>query len=94
MKDLDFVSTLANPDVWIWEAVYEDGFKYYEMLFVYIDDILSVLHKETDIIREITAIYRAKERSIKPPAIYLGANTMKLQMSDGREVWGSSSRVL
>ena len=27
LKDLDFVSTLADPDVWIREAVREDGFK-------------------------------------------------------------------
>ena len=36
--------------------------------------------------------YRAKEGSIKPPDIYLGANIMKVQMLDVPEVWGSSSR--
>ena len=35
---------------------------------------------------------RAKEGSIKPPDIYLGANIMKVQMPDRRELWGSSSR--
>ena len=55
MKDLDFVSTLTDPDVWIREAVCEDGFKYYEMLFVYVDDILAVLHKTTDVIKKIKA---------------------------------------
>ena len=50
------------------------------MLFVYIDDILAVLHKATDDIKEITAFYRAKEGSIKPLDIYLGANIMKVQM--------------
>ena len=92
LKDLDFVSTLADPDVWIREAVHEDGFKYYEMLFVYVDDILAVLHKAKDVIKEITAFYRAKEGIIKPPDIYLGVNIMKVQMPDSREVWGSSSR--
>ena len=62
------------------------------MLFLYVDDILVVLHKATDVIKEITAFYRAKEGSIKPPDIYLGANITKLQMPDSREVWGSSSR--
>ena len=27
LKDLDFVSTLADPDMWIREAVREDSFK-------------------------------------------------------------------
>ena len=31
LKDLDFVSTLSDSDIWIREAVREDGFKYYEM---------------------------------------------------------------
>ena len=42
LKDLDFVLTLADPDIWIREVVREDGFKYYEMLFVYVDNILAV----------------------------------------------------
>ena len=92
MKDLDFVSTLAVPDIWIREEVRENDFNYYEMLFVYVDDILVVLHKATDVIKEITAFYRAKEGSIRPPDIYLGANIMKVQIPDGREVWSSSSR--
>ena len=92
MKDLDLVSTLADPDIWIREAVHEDGFKYYEMLFVYVDDILAVSHKATGVIKGITEFYRVKEGSIKPPDIYLGANIMKVQMTDGRKVWGSSSR--
>ena len=44
LKDLVFVSMLADPYVWIREAFREDGFKYYEMLFLYVDDILAVLH--------------------------------------------------
>ena len=51
MKDLDSVSTLADPYVWIREAVREDSLKYYEILFVYVDDILAVSHKATDVIK-------------------------------------------
>ena len=54
------------------------------MLFVYVDDILALLHKETEVITEITSFYKAKEGSIKPPDIYLGANIDKIQMPDGR----------
>ena len=50
------------------------------------------MHKATDDIKEITAFYRSKKGSIKPPDIYLIANIMKLQMPDGSGVWGSSSR--
>ena len=59
---------------------------------MYIDDILAVSHKAADVIKEITAFYRAKEGSIKPPDVYLGVNIMKVKIPDSREVWGSSSR--
>ena len=86
LKVLDFVSTLANTDIWIREEVREDDFKYYEMLFVYVDNILAVLHMAPDVIMEITAFYRAKEGSIKPPDIYRSVNITKVQIPDGREV--------
>ena len=62
------------------------------MLFVYVDNILAVLHKATDVIKDTKAFYRTKGGSIKPPDIYFGANIMKVQMPNNREVWGSSSR--
>ena len=59
---------------------------------MYVDDILAVFYKATDVIKEVTEFYRSKEGSIKPPDIYLGVNIMKVQMPDICEVWGSSSR--
>jgi hypothetical protein len=40
-----FISTIADPDVWIQLATCEDGYKYYEMLLVYVDNVLAVLHE-------------------------------------------------
>ena len=62
------------------------------MLFVYVDDIVALSHKATEVITENTSFYKAKEGSIKPPDVYLGENIDKIQMPEGREVWGSSSR--
>ena len=92
MVQLGFKSTRADPDVWIRASVSLDVGKYYEMLFLYVDDILALSHKATEVITEITSFYKAREESIKPPDIYLGANIDKIQMPDGREVWVSSSR--
>jgi hypothetical protein len=49
------------------------------MLFVHVDDILALSHKAKDAIKEIAAYYKAKEGSIKPPGIYLGANVLKMR---------------
>jgi hypothetical protein len=93
LQDLGYESLKADPDVWLQKAVKDDGHEYYEMLFVYIDDILALSHKAKDAITEITEFYKAKEGSIKLPDIYLGANVLKMQLPDGREVWATLPRT-
>ena len=78
LVQLGFKSIRADPDVRIRAAVCLDGGKYYEMIFVYVDDILALSHKATEVITKITSLYKAKEGSIKPPDIYLGANIDKI----------------
>jgi hypothetical protein len=63
------------------------------MKCVYVDDILALSHRAKDAIEEITAFYKAKDGSIKPPDIYLAANKSKMQLPDGREVWSTSPRT-
>jgi hypothetical protein len=92
LRDLGFESSLADPDVWLRAAVRDDGFEYYEMLLVYVDDILAVSHKAKEVIDSIGKYYKVKPGSDKAPEIYLGANIDKVQMPDGREVWASSPR--
>jgi hypothetical protein len=71
--------------------VKENGFEYYEMLFVYIDAILALSHRAKYAIEEITQFFKAKEGSVKP--LYLGANISKVQLPDGREVWATSPKA-
>ena len=44
LYDLEYKPSLADPDVWIRPAVKPDGFKYYDMVLVYVDDILCISH--------------------------------------------------
>jgi hypothetical protein len=92
LRDLGFVSSVADPDVWIRAATREDGYEYYEMLLVYVDDVLAISHRAKEVIDSIGEIYKVKPGSDKEPHIYLGANVEKVQMPDGREVWASSPR--
>ena len=41
-------------------AVHIDGGKYNKMLFVYVDDILALSHKATEVITEINSFYKEK----------------------------------
>jgi hypothetical protein len=92
LRDLGFVSTTADPDVWIRAAVCDDGFEYYEMLLIYVDDILAVSHQPKVLIDAIGEYYKVKPNSDKELEIYLSANAEKVQMPDGREVWSTSPR--
>ena len=89
---LVLLSTTADPDVWIRAAVRGDGFEYYEMVLVYVDDCLAIGENPRMMIDSIGEFYKVKPGSDKEPEIYLGANVEKVQMPDGREVWATSPR--
>ena len=38
-----------------------DGYEYYEMLVVYVNDILSISHQTKEAISKVTKYYRAKD---------------------------------
>jgi hypothetical protein len=90
LQDLGYKSLKADPDVWMHKAVKTNGHKYYEMLFMYVDDILALSHQATVSIQEITNFLKAKDGSIKPPKIYLGADVARIQLPNGHEVWSTS----
>lgn len=59
--DLQFKSSLADPDIWMREAIKPCGEKYYEYLFVYVDDILILSHNTVAIVESLRQQYRLKE---------------------------------
>jgi hypothetical protein len=87
---IGFVSTIADPNVWIQPAACKDGHEYYEMLLVYVDGVLAISHEPKVLIDAIGEYYKVKPGSDKEPDIYLGVNVKKVQMPDGREVWATS----
>jgi hypothetical protein len=90
LHNIGFVSTIADPNVWIPPAACNDGYEYNKMLLVYVDDVLAISHEPKVLIDAIGEYYKVKPGSDKEPDIYLGANVKKVQMPDGREVWATS----
>jgi hypothetical protein len=81
LRDIGFVSTIADPNVWIQPAACKDGYNYYEMLLVYVDNVLAISHEPKVLIDAIGKYYKVKARSDKEPDIYFGANVKKVQMT-------------
>jgi hypothetical protein len=61
LQDLGYTSSRADPDVWMRVAARDDGHEYYEMIFMYVDDILVLSHQATDAIKEITEISKLRK---------------------------------
>jgi hypothetical protein len=73
LSDLQFNSSLADPDVWLRPAMKKNGEQYYKYIFVYVDDLLIISEKINEIIKTLSDSYRLKNDSISKPTSYLGA---------------------
>jgi len=89
--EMGFKDTRADPNVYIRRARKDDGYEYYEMLLVYVDDVLIISHKPGSIADEIDNHYKIKPGSRGAPERYLGADA-KVQTGRGQEVWSTSSK--
>ena len=92
LTDIGYTSTRADPDVWIRPAFKPDGFEYYEMVLVYVDDILHLSHDTKPTMEALRKLYDLKLESCGPLKMYLGANFSKYQLGDGRMSWCMSAQ--
>ena len=90
LYDIGFVPTQTDPDVWRRPAVKEDGFKYYEYVLCYVDDILAISHKAKDALKAVQAIFKLKDDKIEPLDMYLGA-TLSVMEDNGVQGWCMAS---
>jgi len=92
LVEMGYVSSKADPDVWLRKATRTDGHHYYEMLLIYMDDILCISHQPQSTMDQIQQLFRLKDESVGPPKRYLGANISQYQLPDGSEAWSASAR--
>ena len=95
LRELGYKPTRADPDVWLRPARKPDGFEYYEMVLVYVDDILHLSHhrriEENKTMQAVGRIYDLKPGSTGKPSRYLGANVGSLFDDTGKEMWFMSA---
>ena len=90
ITSLGFVTSRIDPDVWLRANQRSDGHRYYEMLLVYVDDILIVSHKPLLHVQALQCMYSLKPESLGEPAMYLGANLAKTTTKGGTLCWSMS----
>ena len=87
LSDMGFKSSVADPDVWRRESKKEDGTEYYELLLVYVDDILLVSHAPRSTLEAIGEICEIKDGKIDEPETHLGAQVYMHHLPDGTSAW-------
>ena len=60
-------------------AVKSNGFKYYEYVLVYVDDVLRMSDVPSNTMKGIQHSFKIKNDKIEEPTIYLGAEISKIQ---------------
>jgi len=90
LYDLDYQPTKGDPDVWIRPAKKADGFEYYEMTLVYVDDILCISADPEATMSGIQATFKLKDDRIEKPEMYLGAQ-LSLKVMNNVECWTMTS---
>jgi hypothetical protein len=94
--DMRFQSTIADPDVYRQANAKPCGFKYYEYLLVYVDNVLIVLHSPIIHLEKIKESYELNPSSAGPPMQYLGAGVEQVTTpvdNTGRKYWSFSAHT-
>ena len=87
----DYRPTLADPDVWIKPAIKSNGFKYYEMVLTYVDDVISISEAPMRAIDGIKSVFKLKGDKAEVPDMYLGGSIATAVTDQGTRCWTLSS---
>jgi Reverse transcriptase (RNA-dependent DNA polymerase) len=94
--EMGFKPSIADPDVYLRAFAKPDGFKYYEYILVYVDDVLIISHAPEAHLKVIQANYELNPTSVGPPNRYLGADVEKVTRPGdptGQEYWSFSANT-
>ena len=88
---VEFFSTRADPNVWIWSAIKTDGFEYYDMVLCYIYGVIFISATLMVAIYGIRYVFKLKGDTAKVPGMYLGPGVAKIVTASGTKCWTLSS---
>ena len=91
LGNLGYRPSRADPDILICPAVKLNGFKYYEYVLTYVDDIICISHKAMLTMKGLQSKFELKDDKIEEPDVYLGASLSKMTNNSGCKYWAMSS---
>ena len=91
LYDIGFKPSLADPDVWMRPAIKSNGFRYWELILCYVDDLLCIHEDPTIALNQIQEDFKFKDGKIEEPDTYLGGDLSKIANTDGKLCWSMSA---
>jgi hypothetical protein len=96
IRNMGFKACLADPDVWMRPNTRPDGFKYWEYILVYVDDLLVVSHDAQSVMDKLAEHYTLKPGSVRAPTEYLGSDVKPFTIpprngDSGETCWSMSA---
>ena len=84
---LNFTPSKVDPDMYYRRNRKVDGEEYYELLLVYVDDVLAISHDPEQIMEQIAKRFEIKNDEYGPPKSYLGGDVELFTLPDGSKAW-------
>ena len=80
---LGFAPSTIDPDMYYRCNTKEDSTDYYDVLLVFVDNVLACIHDAKAVMAGIAATFEIKNDEITEPKLYLGSNVDKFQLPNG-----------
>ena len=91
LSDIGFKPSLADPDFWMRPAMKSNGFKYWEYILCYVDDLLCIHEDPSIALKQIKNNFKFKDDKMEEPDTYLGGDLSKIDNVEGKPCWSMSS---
>jgi hypothetical protein len=89
---LGFISSCAEPNVWLRLSKQSTGEEYYEYILLYVDNLLVISENAESVLwKEIGQHLVLWDESIGPPPQYLGGKLPEVTIRNGTKVWAFGS---
>jgi hypothetical protein len=83
MRQLNFTSSLADPDVWMRPAKKANCSECYEYVLIYTDEVLVISENGEHVLWSgIGKYFELKEESSGPPKLYLGGHMRRVELEN------------
>ena len=84
LRDIDFVPTVADPDICCRRTRKPNGADYYELFLVYIDNVLCCSQITQMVMYVLALTYDLKDGLVGPPDFYLVPEMKKYHVRSGK----------